>query len=471
MLQAKMSVPFALLSKISNVPTLPKAVWDCPGESKRDHFTVGTAKVDLTPSDLFSKKYYMAGYGIWKPIQGILNPVYATALWLDDNSGRGGVLLVSVDCVGIMNNDVDEIRTRLARFSQRTGCRAIHIMSTHCHAGIDSMGFWGPLPKTGRDKAFFKILFGAIESAAEQSYATRRCGDIYYGSVETEGLQQDKRLPVVFDNKAYRFRFVPKDGGREVHVVNYASHPEVLGSKNKLLSADWVHWFRENLAENNADLVFFNGAIGGMITPTAAEGAGESVESAIAAGLRLAEATLSIKEERKLVPEIGIARQEFYIEMSNLVFSLCGLLRVLPRQRFFTGEGAMNVSMKTEVNYMSIGGVNILMIPGELFPELAYGGYLEADIAASGGPEMNPAPFIEQWDDPNLLIFNMANDEIGYIIPPNDYILDPKWPFLVKTTDHGGRRHYEEINSLGPRTAHIVAAAVEELRKAVKGGA
>jgi len=468
LLQARMAIPNAIKSKITPAPPLPEAKWDYPQAGR--HYTVGAAKVDLTPGDLLSKKYYMAGYGVWKPIRGILNPVYATALWLDDNSGRGGILLVSVDCVGIMNNDVEAIRQRLAPFRKRTGCRAVHVMATHCHASIDSMGFWGPLPKTGRDKTFFRILFGAIESAAEQAYATRRCGDLYAGSVETEGIQQDKRLPDVFDNVATRLRFVPFNGGREVHVVNYASHPEVLGSKNKLLSSDWVHWFREKLDENNAEVVYFNGAIGGMITPTCVEGAGESVESAIAAGVMLADATLSITNERKLEPRIGLARKEFYIEMSNWVFGLCGKLRVLPRERYYTGEGSLNASMKTEVNYLRIGDVNILMIPGEPFPELAMGGYLPAEIAAAGGPEMNPVPWREAFNDPNLLIFGLANDEIGYIIPPNDFVLDEKWPCIIKTDDHGGRRHYEEINSLGPRTAHIVAQAVEDLRKATEGG-
>jgi len=468
-LEKALSKPFHVRSIAYHAPPLPEPVWDYPAQAG-SHFTVGLAKEDLTPPDLSTHRYYMAGYGIYKPVQGMLNPIYATALWLDDNAGLGGVLLVSVDCVGIMQDDVEAVRRRLAPFCRITGCRAVHIMSTHCHAGIDTMGFWGPLPKTGRDKRFFALLFDKIERAAERAYAARRCGELHAGSIETEGIQQDKRLPEVFERTLTRLRFVPKDGGNEIYILNHANHPEVLGSKNVQLSADFVHWLREKIKKDSgAELIYFNGAVGGMITPTTVEGFGESVKSAQVCGERLAEAAMSIGNERKLEPRVGIIRKEFYLELSNMVFALCGILGVMPRKRFPLGKGPLNLSLKTEMNYMEIGDIHILMVPGELFPELAYGGYLEAGVAAAGGPEMNPKPFREIAGDENLIIFGLANDELGYIIPPNDYILDETYPFLVKTHDHGGRRHYEEINSTGPRAAHILAENFAQMMKIVKG--
>jgi len=467
-LQKTMATPFKLRSIGYHSPPLPQPVWDCPTQAKSDHFTVGIAKEDLTPPDLLTHRYYMAGYGFFKPVQGFLNPVYATAMWLDDNSGLGGVLLVSVDCVGIMHSDVEKIRERLASFCRTTGCRVINIMSTHCHASIDTMGFWGPLPKTGRDPRFFKILFDKIERAAERAYATRKDGDLYAGSVATEGIQQDKRLPVVFENTLTRLRFVPQDGGKEIYALNYSSHPEVLGSHNVLLSADWVHWMRDKLENEGKEVIFFNGAVGGMITPTTVEGFGESIKSAQVCGERVAEAALSIQDDKKLAPKVGTIRKQFFINIDNILFALCGVLGVMPRPKFPSSQGDMNVTMKTEMNYMEIDSVHILMVPGELFPELAYGGYLEADIAAIGGPELNPKPFREMADDPDLIIFGLANDEIGYIIPPNDFLLSENLPYLDRAIDQNNRRHYEETNSTGPRAANFMARAFEEILLTVK---
>ena len=469
LLQKALSKPFGLLAKTTKVDPLPPVSWDCVKEPKSDVFTVGIAKADLTPGDIRDHKYYMAGYGIYKPVRGVLNPIYATALWLDDNSGHGGILLVSVDCVGIMNNDVGVIRQRLAAFSRITGCRAIHVMSTHCHASIDTMGFWGPLPRTGRDKKFFSLLFDGIETAAYEAYASRKDGDLFVGSAETEGLQQDKRLPVVFDSVLTRVRFAPRDGSQGFFALSYANHPEVLGSKNVMLSADYVHYLRKRVMKlSGAELIYFNGAIGGMITPTLDDGR-ESFDSMMAAGEKLADVVLSIQDERKLRPCVSIAHKEFYVPIENMVFALCGVLGVMPRDKFPITGTMLNVSMKTETNYLEIDDLHILMVPGELFPELAYGGYLEADVASSGGPEMNPVPLREQFGDPKLIIFGLANDELGYIIPPNDFLLDEKFPFFVKTYDHGGRRHYEEINSTGPRAAHILAENAQAILDAVKG--
>ena len=98
------------------------------------------------------------------------------------------------------------------------------------------------------------------------------------------------------------------------------------------------------------------------------------------------------------------------------------------------------------------------MIPCELFPELAYGGYLDDDESAEGlPPEINPEPLIEIADDENLLIFGLANDELGYVLPPNDFMLNEDAPYLDKAIDRFGRRHYEETNSMGPETAAIIA--------------
>jgi len=241
----------------------------------------------------------------------------------------------------------------------------------------------------------------------------------------------------------------------------------VLGSGNKLLSADWVHWLREKV-EVEADLVYFNGAIGGMITPTHAPGAGESVESAIVAGVNLAAALQTINNERKLEPRLGAAQQKMYVDMSNWIFGVCALLRILPRRKYYTGHGTLRASMKTEMNILRIGDMNILTIPGEIFPELVLGGYLPANVAGNGCPSQNPQPLRELFNDPNLIIFGIANDEIGYIIPPNDYYLDPKWAYITRTHDHGGRRHYEECVSCGPRTADIICETAQALLHATK---
>ncbi|HOJ36452.1 MAG TPA: hypothetical protein PLK93_07815, partial [Clostridiales bacterium] len=83
------------------------------------------------------------------------------------------------------------------------------------------------------------------------------------------------------------------------------------------------------------------------------------------------------------------------------------------------------------------------------------------------GPEANPDPLIEIVGDPNLLVFNLANDEIGYILPPNDFLLSEDAPYIERAKDRHGRNHYEETNSVGPKTAVKIAEVVREIMETV----
>jgi hypothetical protein len=110
------------------------------------------------------------------------------------------------------------------------------------------------------------------------------------------------------------------------------------------------------------------------------------------------------------------------------------------------------------MTFFDIDGLKMLMIPGEIFPELVYGGYLTAEGSSmEKGPEFCPSPLTEIAGDRNLLIFGLANDEIGYIVPPNDFYLDAEFPYIVAGKDRFGVTHYEETNSLGPDTAFKIA--------------
>ena len=66
------------------------------------------------------------------------------------------------------------------------------------------------------------------------------------------------------------------------------------------------------------------------------------------------------------------------------------------------------------MTYFEIGDLKMLLLPSELFPERAYGGYLSAEESAEGkSPDINPKPLIEIADDKDLLIYGATNDFTG----------------------------------------------------------
>lgn len=459
-------------AKKCEAPALSRGEFDYTAKAKGKNFTVGFGKESLLPPDISKRNYYIAGYGMYKPATGVLDTIYASAIWIDDNSGKGGVLFVSCDCVGIVNEDIVKIRKYLKPFCERTGCRSINICSTHSHASIDTMGIWGAVPFTGRTLENAERLRDSIISAAEQAYDDRKNGALYFGSIEVPDMQEDIRLPHVYSKMLTRLRFVPEDGSREVYFCNFASHPETLTSKNSLISADFVATFRSEIfKKTGAETIYFSGAIGGMITmPMPGKTMPERIEVTKGHGVKLAGYALSIKDEKKLSPRVSFIRQEVYFDAANTVLMTFAKMGVLQCKKYYSTESTMGYLLKTEMNYFEIDeSVKILLVPGELFPELAYGGYLSAEESAEGlPPEVNPAPLAEIAGDPNLIIFGLANDEIGYIIPPNDFLLSEDAPYFDRAVDRLDRRHYEETNSLGPNTAPTIAAVFEDMIETVR---
>ena len=268
----------------------------------------------------------------------------------------------------------------------------------------------------------------------------------------------------------YKAEFVPNDKSREIHFVNFASHSESLTSENSLISADFPAYFRERIYEKTgAETIYFVGAIGGMISMRShAKTMPEKIEGTKELGRQLADYALTIKDEVELKANINFIKQEFFVEAENIVLMAAAQLSILHTKKYNSDEAKLGYLLKTEISYFEIDELKMLLLPGETFPELVYGGYLSEEESATGlGPEANPTPLIEIVGDPNLLVFNLANDEIGYILPPNDFLLSKDAPYLDRAKDRHGRGHYEETNSVGPKTAVKIAQVVKEIMETV----
>ncbi|MGN1345335.1 MAG: hypothetical protein ACI4V1_01005, partial [Eubacteriales bacterium] len=132
------------------------------------------------------------------------------------------------------------------------------------------------------------------------------------------------------------------------------------------------------------------------------------------------------------------------------------------------GKSETGYCLQSELSVLTLGEHTLALIPGEIFPELVCGGYL-TDGAASPSAE-NPTPLSEiaaNYGHTSLLICGLANDELGYIIPPNDFYLSEESPYFARGLDPSGRTHYEETNSVGAGTACRIAEAFEAALRAL----
>ena len=415
-------------------------------------------------TDTFENTYYIAGYNNGLPVTGVLDPQCVRAACISD--GENVIVVAAVDCIGLSAQSIENIRRRIEPIVAEYGVTEVHIASTHTHAGIDTLGLWGPVAVDGKDDAFMEVMYDAAVDAIGQACASMKPGRLYFGSAFTGSLQYDSRKPHVFDKRIYRLRFEPADGSAGLQIISYDAHPESLRSENTKVSADYPYYMGRKIKEETGDdYIFFAGALGGLImTKMLTDSSGREYpveENVVLTGECLADTILENTTERELEPCIDHAVRNITLDIDNNVFIAMTFLGVLD----FTpvkGDGRHRLAMETRVSMLRLGGedgVSIVMVPGELFPELAHGGSYTVQI--NDGAE-NPVPMKDVIDG-EFIVWGLVDDEIGYIVPPEDFLLNETMPYLEKAYDQYDRRHYEETNCVGPETAGVINNAVAEL--------
>lgn len=422
----------------------------------------------IIPDPTNDEPLYIAGYNTAAEIEGVLDYCEARAAWIDN--GGEGILLIGIDCVALDSGVVNQIRSRL---SDIENCTSINIYSTHTHAGADTLGLWGPTAVDGKNSAYMEKLIEAAAEAGHEAASNRKTGTLYYGYIETdaEEMLRDSRYPFVFDAKLHQLRFESDTQDVGLRMYFYTAHAESLRSVNQKLSRDYPGILCDTVTEKTGDnTMFLPGAVGGLLmtqefVPTDTQAAAE--ENLRITGEKITEYALSITPdtEKKLSPTLAFARAVFTVPLDNTGFQLFRFLGILSNKAV-KGESATGYLVETELSVLQLGDLALALIPGEIFPELVYGGTY-GDANPDG---KNPQPLCEiaaEYGFNDLLIVGLANDELGYIVPPSDFLLNENMPYLEKTMDYKGENHYEETNSVGPSCADAVASAFRSALEAV----
>ncbi|MBR3597705.1 MAG: hypothetical protein IKL47_12090 [Clostridia bacterium] len=440
-----------------------------------DFWTIGFAKEVLSPEDITSDTYYIAGYNTNNPAKDILDDMYAKAVYLDDNTGRGGVIVCAIDCVGISRSDINDIRRKVIESGEIPNLKSINICATHAHSAIDTQGLWGKaFYFDGKNDDFMNSLKEKTAAAIIAAYKSRENGRLYFGTAEADGMQADTRTPVDFDATVTSIRFEPADGGRDTYIVNYACHAEMLGSKTNVVSADFPAYMTKEIDEKTggANVVFINGAIGGLVTGAEIDNflkgeLSECIEHTKEYGKQIGGLVLGINNEKELSPIINIKSRTVSVVCENTALLLARFIGVLNNDVAL--NGLTKVSIITEVSYAELGSrqIGIYMIPGELYPELESGNFLSAEESANG-VTADYKSLSEMSRCEHNFVLGLCNDELGYIIPENDFMLHEWLPYFNIPYDSFGRKHYEETNSVGPKTAGTLLEAMDELITSIR---
>jgi hypothetical protein len=448
------------------------------GVAADDELQAGFAEEDITPR-VEGKTVYMAGFGHNRKATGVHDPLKARVVVL--RHGETRIALVSVDLIGFFHPQVERIRRELPGFTY------VLVSSTHNHEGPDTLGLWGANAfQSGVDPDYLAFVEKRIVRAVKSADAACQTVTARIGSVRAPELLHDTREPFVKHDELVALEFRDKQGQAAGLVVQWNCHPETLGSKNTLLSADYVGAAVKSLHEKHrCPVVYLTGTVGGLMTSLEVEvksAAGKSLadgtfEKTQRYGELLAEAAeraLKASVPLKLSP-LRVRWRELFLPLDNKLFLLARQLGVLKREAFrwtgdpYRAEPARDVKdgkplcMRTEFAWLRLGDLDIALIPGEIYPELVLDKVQDpADPAADfPGAPVEPAIY-KQLRGPHRMMIGLANDEIGYIIPKRQWDEKPPFCYGRKQTQYG------EVNSLGPDTAPLLCRAFKELVERTK---
>ncbi|MCI7334667.1 MAG: hypothetical protein MSH34_07085, partial [Oscillospiraceae bacterium] len=278
---------------------------------------------------------------------------------------------------------------------------------------------------------------------------------LYYGSVDVSEYIYDKRDPKAFDPEIHRLRFVPDDESEnELWICEGGIHAVGAGISSSRICSDYPYYLRETVkAQTGADVVYVQGA---ELAVTADYGNVEYDDSVPgdkvrAMGKKLAERIISINNDYPLQPVLNIAMRNVYVKATNEILKLAAREGLISTTIARKGSDYYVV---TELGYMELGNrLGVVIVPGEISPELLWGGVIEKEKTWTG-KSWDYEPFEKTAGIEKLLCFGLANDQIGYILPDNDY--------RSMFTEN------EEINAVSSEAASTVAKAFEALIREVK---
>ncbi len=454
-----------LIRKGVKAEALPRPM---PTVIKGDSFVCGYASRVVMPEDIHAKKYWVAGHGMGHVIEKVHDDITVSAMWIgaDDN---GGYIHISADIIGLTNFELNIVRANLKDLMEESKCAGVFVSCTHTHAGFDTVGYWGQLYKlqSGKDPEYMDLLLKSLEEVAREAYKNRKAGKLYIGTVKVPEAQFCKREPNAMHDVLTRIRFVPADNSKEMWFLNYAAHPNTLGGDNRECSADYPYWLRKTIKdEKDVDVLYGVGAIGAVDPGDFCE---DKPERTRIEGETLGKAALGIDNDKEMSVEITVLQQKYYSPVDNGLLALMASIKACSSQRYPCDKGDLGLALLTEMVYIKLGTQQILMLPGEPFPEVVYGGAAPAELSATGkGTDINPTPLIDIVGDKDLLVFCVTNDMTGYCVTPNDFILHETQAYIEQGRDVFDRRHYHETNSLGYLTNETMAENVADIMKRVK---
>jgi len=379
----------------------------------------GAAKRIITPDPLI---LVSGGVGTPQPSTEKKGDLYVRAMVLE--KGTEKIAIVNIDNLGWPA----ALGNRARKLIKDIPFNNILIGATHTHSAPDAYAFPDEKGNYAADLKYLDWCVTQIADAVNEASSNLEPAKLKIAVGEAKGkIAYNYYAPELYDPRCGVIQALGTKGKNKdlpiVTLVNYAIHPEVIGSDQGILSPDLIGPLYDRIeAKAGGMALFMNGAQGGMVTADNRRDNNTEAndwEECKRIGNLLADEALRILSEAKVQEEPKIycasTQAQFPIDSEMMRY-------ILNNSPLKMGNSDQYIS--TTLNLLNIGSAQILTIPGEALPNIGY--YLKRNM-----PTEHP------------FLFGLTNDAFGYILTKEDFNSFKRYMYVSRT-------------SLGEKTGEIL---------------
>ncbi len=380
-------------------------------------FKVGVAKRIITPDPLLPVS---GGLGTPKPTKQKLGDLYTRAFVLQN--GETTVAIVSLDLLGFPAVLGDRVRKQVKRISPQN----IMFCASHTHSAPDCYAF--PDGKGGHtgNLEYMDLVCKKVAEAIHEAIEVLQPAGLRIATDEAvEGIAYNYYAPGLYDRRMSVIQAVASSGKTIATLVNYATHPEVIGSSQGILSPDVIGPMCDKLDKVTGGMtIFINGAQGGMVSadnrdlnsPSDSRNARwndiNTWEECLRIGHLMADEAARII---KVAPIQNSPKLDCYnLDITFPVESEI-MWMIVEHSPLNYPRNEKDHTITTQVNVVNLGNAQILTIPGEALPNIGF--YLKRKMKGE-----------------HNLLFGLTNDAFGYILTEVDFNSFPRYDYVSRTS-------------------------------------
>ena len=362
---------------------------------------------NITPNPLLPAS---GGIGVPKKTTEKKGELFARVLVLEKGTTR--VAIVSVDNLGwssVLGNRSRALIKGIPPENVLIGC-------THTHSGPDAYAFPDQNGKTSADLNYLEDCVKKIAEAVNEAVSKLEPATLKIAVGEAKGkIAYNYYADQLYDPRCGVIQAISKTGKPIATLVNYAIHPEVIGSGRGIMSPDLCGPLYDRIeAKGGGMAIFVNGAQGGMVTADTRREAGTEAntwEECIRIGELLADEALRIVQDAPTLPNPAL-----YSTARTITFPVdSDLMKYILQNSPLKHPNAKPNEVSTQLNLLNIGPAQILTIPGEALPNIGF--YLKRNLNTK-------YPFL----------FGLTNDAFGYMLTKVDFNSFKRYDYVSRTS-------------------------------------